>query len=80
MTLFSQYSDLFGKAKMGFHQTRFLDAAAFDYFGSLIVAMITTYFSKIPLVLTTIGIFVIGLILHYLFGVQTASLKYLGLL
>ena len=41
--------------------------------------MFLTYMTKIPLVLTTIGILILGIIMHYLFGVETNTLKYLGI-
>ena len=58
---------------------RFLDVAAVDYFLSILGAIILSFFTKIPLVLTTIVILVLGIILHMLFGVNTSAVKYLGL-
>jgi hypothetical protein len=75
----SKYSNIFGKPNTGLHQYRILDTAIVDYIGTIIIAMIITYFTDIPLVITTILSFVIGILLHILFGVATNSVKYLNL-
>jgi len=77
--IFSKYSDIFGKPNAGVHQYRILDTAIFDYIGTIAIAMLITYFSGIPLVITTISAFIIGIILHILFGVSTNAVKYLNL-
>jgi len=76
---FSQYKDLFGAANTGVHSYRVADSPMIDYVMTIIGAIILAYITRIPLVLTTIGLFILGLVLHLLFGVETSSLKYLGL-
>lgn len=76
---FIKYKNILGIAGKGVHKYRILNTAMFDYIGTLIIAWITTYFSNIPLVLTTIFWFVAGIILHMLFGVETNTIKYLHL-
>ena len=76
---FSKYRNIFGIPGKGVHKYQFLDTAIVDYVLTIILAALVTYFSKIPLVLTTIFIFITGIILHILFGVQTSTLKYLGI-
>jgi hypothetical protein len=76
---FKNYSDIFGVVGQGIHKYRFMDAAIIDYALTIIIASITTYYSKIPLVLTTILWFTIAIILHMLFGVETNTIKYLGI-
>ena len=63
----------------GVHATRFLDTALVDYKLTIVLAIVTTYFTKIPLVLTTIGWLIIGLICHILFGVETNTVKLFGI-
>ena len=75
----SKYKHILGIPGEGAHQYRFLDTAVVDYILTIIVSGITTYFSKIPLVLTTIVWFVVGIILHIVFGVETNTLKYLNI-
>ena len=79
MCIFSKYKDIFGEAGKGVHSYRFLNTALVDYLLTILGAILLTYLTDIPLVLTTIGLLVLGLILHYLFGVNTNSLKYLGI-
>ena len=67
------YKYSLGMPGKGVHQYRFLDTAIFDYLGSIIIAMIITKFTKIPLVLTTIGVFVLGIILHLVFCMKTGT-------
>ena len=77
MCIFSQYKDIFGKVGTGPHQYRFLNAALVDYSLTILGAILITYLTDIPLVLSTIGLFILGILLHYLFGVETNTLKYL---
>ena len=80
MCIFSEYKNLFGKLGTGTHQYRFLnDTAILDYFLAIIFAMFVTWMTKIPLVLTTIFVLISGIIVHYLFGIPTNTLKYLGI-
>lgn len=79
MNYLKKYKDILGKPKEGVHSHRFLGTAIVDYLLSIIVAIILAYFSNIPLVLTTIIVFVLGIILHILFGVPTNTTKYLGI-
>lgn len=73
-----KYKDIFGKPGEGIHQYRFLGTAISDYLLTILVAVIITYFTKIPLVLTTIFAFVLGIVLHVIFGVSTNTTRYLG--
>ena len=79
MCPFSKYKNIFGKVGKGAHKFRFLDTPVVDYILTIIVACITTYLTNIPLVLTTIGWFILAIILHILFGVETNVVKYLGI-
>jgi len=79
MCIFSKFKDVLGVPGKGIHSYRFLNTGAIDYFGTLIGAFLLTYITNIPLVLTTIGLFLLGLILHLLFGVKTDATKFLGM-
>jgi len=76
---FSKYRDIFGKQNTGVHESKFVGTSLVDYVLSILGAIVLTYFTKIPLVLTTIGILLLGIIFHMLFGVQTQALKYMGI-
>lgn len=80
MCLFAKYSDFFGAAGTGVHSIRFLNTAIVDYILSLLLSVVITFFSEIPLVLTTISVLLLGILGHFLFGVTTNTLKYLNLL
>ncbi len=56
------------------------NTVAFDYISTIIGSLIFSKLSKLPLVLSTIILFILGEILHYVFNVKTNSLTYLGLL
>jgi hypothetical protein len=73
------YRSLLGDPYEGVHRFRFLDTAAVDYVATLVAAILTSYSTDIPLVLSTIGWFVGSIVLHMLFGVDTESTRYLGL-
>jgi len=74
----SKYKNIFGKPGTGLHQYKFKGTAIIDYLLTIVGAFIITYFTEIPLVFTTIGLLLVGIILHYLFGVNTHTNKYLG--
>ena len=74
---FSKFSQILGIPGKGIHKYRILDVAAIDYLSTIIGAMIISYLIHVPLVLSTIGLFIVGLILHVLFGVPTSTVKYL---
>jgi hypothetical protein len=79
MCIFSNYSEIFGVINSGFHSYRFLDTAIGDYICTILLAILITYICNIPLVLTTIITLISGVIFHYLFGVNTNTIKYFGL-
>lgn len=83
MTLcpFSKHQDIFGKVGEGVHKIRIpgTDTALVDYVLTLLLAILLSYLTKWPLVLTTILMFIIGIILHTLFGVKTKAVKALRL-
>ena len=76
---FKQFSDIFGKPNTGIHKIKLGDTSIFDFFGSILIAIIISYYTNIPLVITTIIILLLGILFHLLFGVNTSSLKYLGI-
>lgn len=81
MTLcpFVKFNKIFGIPGKGVHSLQILDTAMVDYIFTILGAFLLTYLTSIPLVLTTIGLFILGIILHVLFGIPTEAVKYLGL-
>ena len=74
-----RFNKIFGEPGKGFHSFHILNTAMGDYIATLVGAFLTSYISGIPLVLTTIFLFILGLVLHILFGIPTEAVKYLGL-
>lgn len=78
MTGLCAYKNALGVAGKGFHSVRFMDVALGDYIGTILLAVLMSHVTKYPLVLTTIFMFVLGLILHILFCVPTSAAGFLG--
>ena len=77
--MITKYKNILGIPKEGFHTIRLLDVAALDYIGTIIISIIISYFTNSKLVLTTIAMFVLGIVAHLLFGVETSAVKYINL-
>jgi hypothetical protein len=75
----STFAKALGEPKKGIHSTRLYDTAIIDYIMSIILAILVSVFTKIPFVLATILVLILGIVLHVLFGIDTNSVKYLGL-
>ena len=73
-----QYKNIFGSPGKGVHAWRFMDTAVFDYVGTLLLAALFARLTGLPLVLSTILMFAVGVVLHVVFCVPTAAVKYLG--
>ena len=73
------YKDILGIPKRGFHSTRLFGFALNDTLGTIGLAAIISYLFTSPFWKTLFVTFIVGEILHYLFGVQTAFLTFLGL-
>lgn len=75
--IFSKYRHILGKEKQGVHSYRFMDVALFDYILTIILAFLLTYITSIPVEITTIFSFFIGIVSHLLFGVRSNTTKWL---
>ena len=76
--MFCKYKDIFGIPGKGFHSVRLMDVALGDYIGTILLAILMSHVTKYPLVLTTIFMFILGIVLHILFCVPTSASKFLG--
>ena len=79
ISLLKEYKDILGKPKQGVHSYRILDVALTDYLMTIVLAFMLSYYTEIPVVITTIGLFTVGILLHILFGVPTNTTRWLGL-
>jgi len=78
---FRKYGELLGLPNEGVHKYRFLDTAIVDYVLTLLAAMAISYVSrrKVPLVLSTVVLFITGEILHILFGIPTQTTTFMSI-
>lgn len=79
MCIFKKYKDLFGKPRTGVHKYKIFDVIIVDNLLTVFLAIFIKYLTSIPFELTIIFSYLLGLLFHYLFGVQTESMKFLGL-
>ena len=74
----SKYKNIFGYPGTGVHQYKFKGTSIVDYVLTIAGAFIITYYTDIPLVITTIGLLLLGIILHYLFGIRSQVIQYIS--
>lgn len=65
------YSDIFGRPKQGAHSYRFLGVAIVDVVGTIIGGIAIGKALNISVLTTVIILFIIGIVLHYTFCVDT---------
>jgi len=73
------FANILGIPGQGFHSTRFLGLSLNDIIVTIILAIISSFIFKFHILFSFIGWFVAGEILHYVLGVDTAFLGYIGL-
>ncbi len=72
---FKQFSEIFGRPNEGVHSYRFLNLAMVDVIGTIVIAIMIAKFFNLNIWLTVIIAFIIGIILHRLFCVNTTINK-----
>jgi hypothetical protein len=72
------YRYLFGKPGEGPHSYRFAGLAIVDTVVTFLVAWAITAASGISIKITFAALFILGEILHYVYGTQTAFLTMIG--
>jgi hypothetical protein len=76
---FCKYKDIFGIPKEGIHKQRIFGLAFWDLFFTLIASILISFFFKIHIIYSFIGLFILGILFHLLFCVKTAFItKYLN--
>ena len=73
------FSKLFGTPGEGPHSMRFLGYAVVDTVLTIVAAYLTTLVVKIGFVSSFVIWFVVGELMHYTYGVQSAFLTTLGI-
>ena len=73
-----QYSDIFGKPGKGVHSVRLFNIAIFDVIMMMLAAFLIAYYTKYNFGITLIVLFIIGILVHYMFCVDTTVNKWLN--
>jgi hypothetical protein len=73
------FAHVLGVPGEGVHAKRIFGLAFNDIIATIVVAIITTYIMKIAIWKTLLFWFILGEVLHYAFGTDTAFLKMIGL-
>ena len=69
------YKDLFGAPGTGPHSLRFLGFAVVDTALTVLIALLTAFLTKTSFLANLAAWFILGEVLHYVFGTNTAFLK-----
>jgi len=72
------YKYVLGIPGQGFHSTRIFGYALNDTIATIVLALVTAYLFNLSFLPTLVVWFVLGEILHYAFGTQTAFLTSIG--
>lgn len=72
---FAKFSNIFGKPNEGVHSYRFLNLAIVDVICTVIGATIISYTFNLNFILCLLCLFLLGIILHRLFCVNTTINK-----
>jgi len=72
------YKYILGIPGQGFHSTRIFGYALNDTIATIVLALVTAYLFNLPFLPTLVVWLVLGEILHYVFGTQTAFLTSIG--
>ena len=73
------YAHILGIPEQGVHAKRIFGYALNDTLATVVLALITSYLMKRGFLETFVAWFILGEILHYVFGTQTAVLTTLGI-
>jgi len=71
-----KYKNLFGIPNQGIHQHRIFGLATMDIIQTIIGALLISWFFKIKFWICLVTLFVIGEVLHILFCVDSAFLRW----
>ena len=77
--MYCPYADIFGKPNTGVHSIRLFGLAVVDIALTIIGAYVISKAYKIVFWQALLGLFVLGEILHYIFGTNTAFLQMINL-
>ena len=73
------YAHALGIPGQGFHARRIFGFALYDILGTIGLAILTSLVFRIHIVSSLLFWFVLGEVLHYVFGTRTAFLEWMGI-
>jgi hypothetical protein len=73
------FANILGEPGKGIHSARIFGLALNDILMTVAVAVITAYIYNISFFISFLGWLILGEVLHYLFGTDTAGLRMLGI-
>jgi hypothetical protein len=73
----TKYKDVLGKPKQGFHKPRWFGLARNDIIGTAVVAFFLSHSSFSKFIATFLLLVIIGIYLHWIFGVDTTLLQWI---
>jgi hypothetical protein len=76
---FKKYAEVFGTPNAGVHKYRFANVAVVDMLITMAAAIVISMSTTIPLTITIIGLLLLAILAHTLFGVNTPTQRFLGL-
>ena len=73
------YANALGVPGQGIHSNRIAGLALNDILGTIGLAILTSWMFKVSFLHSLIGWFILGEVLHYAFGTNTAFLRMIGI-
>lgn len=74
----TKYKDILGEPGKGFHKPRLFGLARNDLVGTIIIAFLVSHSSSKQFLATFLLFMLIGTYMHWIFGVDTALLRWLN--
>ena len=74
---FKQFADIFGKPNKGVHSYRIFNIAIVDVIATIAGALLISFLFKINFFLVLVVLFLLGIVLHRLFCVDTTINRFL---
>ncbi|NDC83806.1 hypothetical protein EB093_09145 [bacterium] len=68
---FCKYKNAFGEPNTGIRKYRIMNIAIYDTLLVLVIAIALAWFFRLPYIPTIVGIYLLGIVAHRLFCVQT---------
>jgi hypothetical protein len=73
------FKNALGVPGQGFHSMRFMGVAVGDTVGTIVLALLISRNFGLEFIPTLLFLFILGEVLHWYFGVDTAVLRFLGI-